>query len=75
MLRSSLVLSARLDAVSQRVKSALSQNTMNKNMKQVVTSLGGVLQTMDAEKIAETMDKFESQFDTLDSVCPLGCCC
>lgn len=61
-----LRLSARLDAVSQRVKSALSQHTMSKNMKQVVTSLGGVLKTMDAEKIAQTMDKFESQFDTLD---------
>lgn len=61
-----LRLSARLDAVAQRVKSALAQNDMSKNMKQVVSSLDGVLESMNAEKIAETMEKFESNFDTLD---------
>ena len=61
-----LRLSARLDAVSQRVKSALSQHQMSNNMKQVVSSLSGVLSSMDVEKISKTMDQFETQFEDLD---------
>lgn len=61
-----LRLSARLDAVAQKVRSAISQQQMSDNMKNVVSNLSGVLESMDVEKISNTMEQFESQFETLD---------
>mmetsp|Transcript_4258 Transcript_4258/g.4940 ORF Transcript_4258/g.4940 Transcript_4258/m.4940 type:complete len:231 (+) Transcript_4258:231-923(+) len=61
-----LQLSARLDAVAQQVKTAISQNQLSQSMKKVVDGLGGVLKDMNVEKISKTMDQFETSFETLD---------
>ncbi|EDO41077.1 predicted protein, partial [Nematostella vectensis] len=59
-------MSSRIDAVAQRVQTAVT-------MKQVTSSMGGVVKSMDAalksmnlEKVSALMDKFEKQFEDLD---------
>eukprot|EP00808_Paulinella_micropora_P001082 g36175.t1 len=61
-----LQLSSRIDAVAQRVQTAVSMKTLTKSMQGVVSSMGTALNSMDPVKIQKTMDKFEKQFDDLD---------
>lgn len=61
-----LQLSARLDAVAQQVKTAISQHQLSSNMQKVVNGLSGVLKDMNVEKISKTMDQFEGAFEDLD---------
>lgn len=76
-----LRLSSRIDAVAQRVNTAVKMNQLNKNMEGVVSSmakglskyadsnrsdiLSQVMKSMDIEQITTTMDDFEKQFDDL----------
>ncbi|XP_065188333.1 charged multivesicular body protein 1a-like [Sycon ciliatum] len=62
-----LRMSARIDAVSQRVQTAMMMKQTSKQMAGVVKGMDKVLQGMDLQKIAAVMDKFESQFEHLDT--------
>mmetsp|Transcript_13226 Transcript_13226/g.16468 ORF Transcript_13226/g.16468 Transcript_13226/m.16468 type:complete len:206 (+) Transcript_13226:280-897(+) len=59
-------LAGRLDAVSQKVQTALNQQMMSKQMSKVVKGMSAVLKGMDAEKITKVMDKFEQNSEDLD---------
>jgi len=61
-----LRLSSRIDAVAQRVNTALKMNTLTKSMSGVVKGMDSALKTMDPVKISAIMDKFEKQFEDLD---------
>lgn len=61
-----LQLSARIDAVAQRVKTAMTMGQMTKNMSSVVSGMDQVLKSMNVEKITKIMDKFETDNETLD---------
>jgi len=59
-------LSAKLDGVASRLKSAQAMQNMSKDLGRVTQALGGALKTMNLEQIAKVMDKFEGQFEDLD---------
>jgi charged multivesicular body protein 1 len=61
-----LRLASRLDAVSSRLDTQVKMNQVNASMVGIVNSLDVALAGNNLEKMAETMDKFESQFETLD---------
>ncbi|XP_022539457.1 charged multivesicular body protein 1b isoform X1 [Astyanax mexicanus] len=61
-----LRMSARVDAVAARVQTAVTTNKVTKSMGGVVKSMDATLKSMNLEKISALMDKFESQFETLD---------
>lgn len=63
---SDLRLSSRIDAVAQRVNTAVKMNSLTKDMSGIVKSMDAVMKTMNVEKITSVMDKFESQFENLD---------
>jgi charged multivesicular body protein 1 len=55
-----------VDAVSSRVKTAVMMKDLSKNMGSVVKALDKAINSMELQKIATVMDKFESQFEELD---------
>jgi charged multivesicular body protein 1 len=59
-------MAARVDAVSNRVKTAIMTKELTKTMGGVVNGLDKVVQSMDLEKISGTMAKFEDLFQDLD---------
>jgi charged multivesicular body protein 1 len=61
-----LRLASRLDAVSSRLDTQVKMNQVNASMVGIVKSLDVALAGNNLEKMAETMDKFETQFETLD---------
>ncbi len=61
-----LRLSSRIEAVAQRVDTAIKMNMMTKTMQGIVGSMDSVMQSMDVEKITAVMDKFERQFEDMD---------
>jgi charged multivesicular body protein 1 len=61
-----LRMAARVDAVSNRVQTAMMTRELTKQMGGVVKGLDRVMQTMDLEKISGTMSKFEDLFQDLD---------
>jgi len=61
-----LRLSSRIDAVAQRVNTAVKMKTLTKDMSGIVNSMDSVMKTMNVEKITAVMDKFEQQFENLD---------
>ena len=61
-----LRLSSRIDAVAQRVNTAVKMKTLTKDMSGIVSSMDSVMKTMNVEKISAVMDKFEKQFEDLD---------
>jgi charged multivesicular body protein 1 len=61
-----LRLSARLDGVAARVDTAIKMNQVTSAMGSVVKGMDKVLGSMDVDKIAQIMDKFEQQFGNLD---------
>mmetsp|Transcript_7798 Transcript_7798/g.9887 ORF Transcript_7798/g.9887 Transcript_7798/m.9887 type:complete len:200 (-) Transcript_7798:1739-2338(-) len=61
-----LQLAARIDAVAQRVKTAITMGQMNKNMHKVVSGMSKVLKAMDVEKLTKVMEQFEEDNETLD---------
>eukprot|EP00592_Proboscia_alata_P015714 CAMPEP_0194399462 /NCGR_PEP_ID=MMETSP0174-20130528/126675_1 /TAXON_ID=216777 /ORGANISM="Proboscia alata, Strain PI-D3" /LENGTH=206 /DNA_ID=CAMNT_0039195879 /DNA_START=834 /DNA_END=1454 /DNA_ORIENTATION=- len=62
----SLRMSSRIDAVSSRIETAIRMNQVTASMKGVVKGMSKGLQAMDVEKISNTMDTFEQQFEDLD---------
>eukprot|EP00456_Euglypha_rotunda_P055557 TRINITY_DN4525_c0_g1_i2.p1 TRINITY_DN4525_c0_g1~~TRINITY_DN4525_c0_g1_i2.p1 ORF type:complete len:240 (-),score=57.47 TRINITY_DN4525_c0_g1_i2:95-733(-) len=61
-----LRLSSRIDAVSQRVQTAISMKSLTTSMSGTVKSMDSVMKTMNVEKISKVMEKFEKQFEDLD---------
>ena len=61
-----LRMAARLDAVSNRVQTAMMMKDVTKQLGGVVQGLDKVLASMDLEKIDKVMAKFEQQFENLD---------
>lgn len=61
-----LRLASRLDACCSRVETAVRMSQVSSNMKGVVQGMSNCLQSMDAERLATLMDKFEEQFEDLD---------
>ncbi|XP_072940898.1 charged multivesicular body protein 1b [Epargyreus clarus] len=61
-----LRMSARVDAVSSRVQTALTTRKVTTSMAGVVKAMDAAMKSMNLEKISNLMDKFESQFEDLD---------
>lgn len=61
-----LRMSARVDAVSSRVQSALTTRRVTTSMAGVVKAMDAAMKGMNLEKISGLMDKFEQQFEDLD---------
>jgi len=61
-----LRMSARVDAVSSRVQTALTTRKVTNSMAGVVKAMDAAMKGMNLEKISGLMDKFESQFEDLD---------
>ncbi|CAM9646677.1 unnamed protein product [Phaeothamnion confervicola] len=61
-----LRLSSRIDAVAQRLETAVRMEQVTASMKGVVKGMDKALKSMDVEKISKVMDKFERQFEDLD---------
>jgi len=61
-----LRLSSRIDAVAQRVQTAINMKKLTKSMSGIVKNMGTVMKSMDPVKISNVMDQFEKQFEDLD---------
>ncbi|KAJ8606763.1 hypothetical protein CTAYLR_009559 [Chrysophaeum taylorii] len=61
-----LKMASRIDAVAQRLETAIRTNDMSKAMGNVVKGMSSALKSMDVEKISKTMDAFERQFEDMD---------
>lgn len=59
-------LSSRIDAVAQRVQTAVTMKQVTGSMSGVVKSMDSALRSMNLEKVSALMDKFEQQFEHLD---------
>merc|ERR1712223_1372527 len=61
-----LRMSARVDATSSRVQSALTTKKVSKSMEGVVKGMSAAMKSMNLEKISGLMDQFEKEFEDLD---------
>lgn len=61
-----LRMASKVDAVSSKVRSAVTMKSVTKSMGGVVKALDKALNSMDLQKISTVMEKFESQFEDLD---------
>lgn len=59
-------MSARIDAVSARVQTALTTQKVTGSMAGVVKSMESAMKSMNLEKVSQLMDRFEQQFENLD---------
>ncbi|CAH1773568.1 unnamed protein product [Owenia fusiformis] len=57
--------SARIDAVAQRVQTAITSKQLTGSMARFVQSMDTELKSSNLEKVAEIMDRFEEQFGDL----------
>lgn len=62
-----LRLASRIDAVASRIQTAVTMRAVTGNMAHVVKGMDKAMQTMNLEKITMVMDKFEEQFEDMDS--------
>ena len=61
-----LRMSARVDAVAQRVQTAVTTKRVTNSMSGVVKAKDSAMRSMNLEKISGLMDKFEKEFEDLD---------
>ena len=61
-----LRMSARVDAVAQRVQTAVTTKRVTNSMSGVVKAMDSAMRSMNLEKISGLMDKFEKEFEDLD---------
>lgn len=61
-----LRLSARVDAVSSRVQTALTMKSVVRGIDQVTKDLERAMSSFELEKVSQIMSKFEKQFEDLD---------
>ncbi|GMG40161.1 unnamed protein product [Ambrosiozyma monospora] len=62
-----LRLASRIDAVASRIQTAVTMRQVTGNMAQVVRGMDKAMETMNLERITLVMDKFEDQFEDLES--------
>ncbi|ANZ73528.1 Vacuolar protein-sorting-associated protein 46 [Komagataella phaffii CBS 7435] len=62
-----LKLAGRIDAVASRVQTAVTMRNVTGSMAGVIRGMDKALQTMNLERISLVMDKFENQFEEMDS--------
>ncbi|OWB82925.1 hypothetical protein B5S33_g1554 [[Candida] boidinii] len=62
-----LKLSSRIDAVASRINTAVTMRTVTNNMSHVVRGMDKAMESMNLERISLVMDKFEQQFEDLES--------
>lgn len=62
-----LKLASRVDAVSSRVQTAVTMRQVSGSMAQVCRGMESALQSMNLQQITMIMDKFEEQFEDLDT--------
>lgn len=62
-----LRLASRVESVASRVQTAVTMRQLTGNMGIVVSGLDRALQSMNMDQIATLMDKFEQQFEELDT--------
>jgi charged multivesicular body protein 1 len=62
-----LRLSSRIDAVASRIQTAVTMRGVTKNMTFVVKGMDKAMESMNLEQITKVMDKFEQQFEDLES--------
>ena len=61
-----LRLSSRIDAVANRVQTAIQMKQITKSMAGITKQLDKAMASMNLEQITAVMDKFEKQFEDLD---------
>ncbi|KAJ9596870.1 hypothetical protein L9F63_012126 [Diploptera punctata] len=61
-----MAVSARLDAVTNKIQYAITMKRVTNSMIGVSRAMDGALRTMDLEKITQLMDQFERQFEEMD---------
>ncbi|EDV25142.1 expressed hypothetical protein, partial [Trichoplax adhaerens] len=61
-----LRLSSRVDAVAQRVQTAVTMKQVTGSMAGVVKSMDSAMRSMNLEKVTNLLDRFERQFEDLD---------
>ena len=61
-----LRMSARIDAVAQRLDTVVKNQAMQKSIVKVNKGLSSALKSMNVEKISKEMDAFEKQFEDID---------
>ncbi|VEL20652.1 unnamed protein product [Protopolystoma xenopodis] len=61
-----LRMASRVNAVQARVQTAMTMNSMVKNIKGVTKELESAMQSMDLEQVERIMSKFETTFENLD---------
>lgn len=59
-------MSARIDAVASRVQTAVTTKNVTQSMGGVCKAMESAMKSMNLEKIANLMDKFEREFENLD---------
>merc|ERR1712168_376953 len=59
-------MSARIDAVASRVQTAVTTKQVTQSMGGVCKAMEGAMKSMNLEKIADLMDRFEREFENLD---------
>lgn len=59
-------MSSRIDAVSQRVQTAVTTKKITTSMAGVVRSMESAMQSMNLEQISNLMERFEREFEGLD---------
>ncbi|KAE8223797.1 hypothetical protein CF319_g3228 [Tilletia indica] len=62
-----LRLSSRIDAVSSRVETAVTMRQVTGSMTSVVKGMDRAMESMNLDRIALVMDKFEGQFEDMDA--------
>mmetsp|Transcript_5510 Transcript_5510/g.12231 ORF Transcript_5510/g.12231 Transcript_5510/m.12231 type:complete len:208 (+) Transcript_5510:79-702(+) len=63
-----LKLASRLDAVASRIETAITTQEISKSMGTVVQTMNSALESMDVEKISQTMSQFEAEFENMEVV-------
>ncbi|KAI8342459.1 hypothetical protein BC941DRAFT_412825 [Chlamydoabsidia padenii] len=61
-----LRLSSRVDGVASRVQTAINMKSISSSMSSVVKNMEKSMNSMDLEKLAGVLDKFETQVESLD---------
>ena len=61
-----IAVSARVDAVANKVQYAITMKRVTNSMIGVSRAMDGALKTMDLDKITQLMDQFEKQFEEMD---------
>lgn len=62
-----LKLASRVDSVASRVQTAVTMRQVSRSMAQVCKGMDKALQSMNLQQITMIMDKFEQQFEDLDT--------